>query len=478
MERDPEDERGEREEETGAPRISWRSIRVVGLLTLGTLLAGATLALTPRVPEEDPGPVFFRTPTPHEAHRLSLRERNLSGTALGSEWLAEAEQAVSEPLEVRSPYAEEGRFVKPEADALGFRVGVDRGQRLEVRLEGPLLESGRMMVDVFRVGTGPDSVRRAARIRSLPSRTGSVDLEPEEDEEYIVRVQPEIFAEGEYRLSLRTVPSLAFPVVGRDNGAVWSRFGASRDGGAREHHGIDIFADRGTPVIAVSEARVRRVDETPVGGKVVWLRDDERSLSIYYAHLDSQAVEDEQRVSPGDTVGFVGNTGNARTTPPHLHFGLYQRGRGPIDPYPFVRLFRTELPVVRADVELTGSVARASDSGVRLRSRPSVSGDVVGQLEADRPFRVVAATGSWYRIRLADGSEGFLSERVTEDPGLGRIALGAAVASTKSGLPPSSTREASSRSPSADASTGRTAPVLRSSREASTDEASAPATRR
>ncbi|MFP3948054.1 MAG: peptidoglycan DD-metalloendopeptidase family protein, partial [Longimicrobiales bacterium] len=377
----------------------------------------------PPVPEDDPRPEFFRPPTPHEAHRLSLGERGLKTTALGSQWLREADRAVEAPLVIRSPYAEVGRFVKAEADALGFRVDVERGQRLEVRFEGPLLDSGRVMMDVFRLGMDPDSVTRAARMRSLPTGVGRVDLEPDEDAEYVVRVQPELFAEGSYRLAVRTVPALRFPVVGRGNGAIWSRFGASRDGGARAHHGIDIFAPRGTPVVAVSDARVRRVRDTPVGGKVVWLRDEERNMSVYYAHLDSQAVEDGQRVLPGDTVGFVGNTGNARTTPPHLHFGLYQRGRGPIDPFPFVRLFDTELPDVRADVGLTGSVARAGIRRVRLRSRPSSYGDVVGQLTDDRPFRVVAATGSWYRIRLPDGSEAFVAETVTEDSGLGRVAL-------------------------------------------------------
>lgn len=427
MATDPEDGRDVEGEEgrAGATRddASGRVIgpprRVGGLLGIGALLAVGTLAVAPPAPEPEPRAEFFRTPTPHEAHRLSLSERGLAETSLGGQWLEEARRALTEPAEVRSPYLEEGRFVRPEADALGYRVEVDRGQRLEVRLEGPLVESGEVMVDLYRVG--PDPEARPARVRSLPPGTGRLDLEPEADGAYVVRVQPRLFADGRYRVSVRAVPALRFPVAGRDNSAVWSMFGAPRGGGAREHHGIDIFARRGTPVIAVSEAYVRRVDETPVGGKVVWLRDPARSLSIYYAHLDSQAVEDDQRVSPGDTLGFVGNTGNARTTPPHLHFGIYQRG--PVDPFPFVRLIPTELPDVRADVELAGAVARARTRGARIRSRPSVSGDVVGELDTDLPFRVVAATGDWYRIRLPDGSEGYVSEGVTEDPGLGRIAL-------------------------------------------------------
>ena len=56
-----------------------------------------------------------------------------------------------------------------------------------------------------------------------------------------------------------------------------------------------------------------------------------------WVHLDEQLVEPGQWVEPGDVVGRVGNTGNARTTPPHLHFAIYAEGQGPIDPDPFLR---------------------------------------------------------------------------------------------------------------------------------------------
>ena len=94
-----------------------------------------------------------------------------------------------------------------------------------------------------------------------------------------------------------------------------------------------MFAPRGTPVLAGAAGRVSRVQETPVGGRVVWLQTDAGSL--YYAHLDRQLVEPGARVAAGDTLGTVGNTGNAAATPPHLHFGVYGR-RGAVDPEPFV----------------------------------------------------------------------------------------------------------------------------------------------
>jgi murein DD-endopeptidase MepM/ murein hydrolase activator NlpD len=73
-----------------------------------------------------------------------------------------------------------------------------------------------------------------------------------------------------------------------------------------------------------------------LGGNVVWVWDAERGQALYYAHLDRQDVSAGSRVHAGDVLGRVGNTGNARTTPPHLHFGIYRPIEGAIDPLPFI----------------------------------------------------------------------------------------------------------------------------------------------
>jgi murein DD-endopeptidase MepM/ murein hydrolase activator NlpD len=124
----------------------------------------------------------------------------------------------------------------------------------------------------------------------------------------------------------------------RGNPAIQSLFGVERDGGRRAHHGIDIFAPRGTPVIAATDGVVRSTSPNELGGNVVRLSDPRRAQTLYYAHLDRHVVAEGQQVRVGDTLGFVGNTGNARSTPPHLHFGIYVRGRGPINPLRYVRL--------------------------------------------------------------------------------------------------------------------------------------------
>ena len=103
----------------------------------------------------------------------------------------------------------------------------------------------------------------------------------------------------------------------------------------RFHQGIDIFARRGTPVLSTTEGIVLRVGTNNLGGKVVWVLGP-RGHRHYYAHLDRYAeIEAGDRVVAGTTIGYVGNTGNARGTPAHLHYGIYT-GTGAVNPYPFL----------------------------------------------------------------------------------------------------------------------------------------------
>ncbi|MFN2326756.1 MAG: peptidoglycan DD-metalloendopeptidase family protein, partial [Gemmatimonadales bacterium] len=195
-----------------------------------------------------------------------------------------------------------------------------------------------------------------------------------------------------------------------------SRFGASRDGGRRAHHGVDIFAPRGTPVVAVSPGTVNRVGTNNLGGLIVWVRDDFGNR-LYYAHLDSQSVTSGQRVEVGDTLGTVGNTGNARTTPPHLHFGVYRRGEGPVDPWWFIHQPRGTPPRLVADTTNLGEWVRVRANLAVLRDAPGARADSVRALDRHTTARVVAAIGEWYRVRLPDGTAGYLSARAMERAG-------------------------------------------------------------
>jgi murein DD-endopeptidase MepM/ murein hydrolase activator NlpD len=141
-----------------------------------------------------------------------------------------------------------------------------------------------------------------------------------------------------YRLQLATMPApigMAVPVQDVRISALRDTWHAKRDGGRRRHEGIDIFAPRGTPVRATAEGIVTRVGSTSLGGKVVWTLGP-GGQRHYYAHLDRYAsVNTGQRIHAGTILGYVGNTGNARGTPAHLHYGIYTP-TGAINPFPLL----------------------------------------------------------------------------------------------------------------------------------------------
>ncbi|MGB8190993.1 MAG: M23 family metallopeptidase [Chitinophagaceae bacterium] len=131
------------------------------------------------------------------------------------------------------------------------------------------------------------------------------------------------------------IKSLVFPVSGKKSN-IGSFWGDVRDGGKRKHQGIDIFAKKGTPVVAITDGIIVAKGNTPRGGKTLWLQAAGHPWTVYYAHLDEHKVKRGQFVKKGEVIGTVGNTGNARYTPAHLHFGIYT-WLGAINPLPYVK---------------------------------------------------------------------------------------------------------------------------------------------
>jgi len=130
--------------------------------------------------------------------------------------------------------------------------------------------------------------------------------------------------------------ALPMPVDGLRARQVADTFGAPR-GSDRSHAGVDIFAPAGTPVRSTTPGIVVAVRERGLGGRQVWVLGPARERH-YYAHLRDWApgLAVGDIVAPGTVLGSVGNTGNARTTPPHLHYGVYA-GDGALDPLPRLR---------------------------------------------------------------------------------------------------------------------------------------------
>jgi murein DD-endopeptidase MepM/ murein hydrolase activator NlpD len=147
-----------------------------------------------------------------------------------------------------------------------------------------------------------------------------------------------VIERGLYPLRLAAMPKptmLPVPVEGVGARALRDTWNAARSEG-RTHEGIDVFAKRGTPVLATTEGIVAQVGTNRLGGLVVWVMGP-GGQRHYYAHLDRYAdVEAGLRIQPGRVLGYVGNTGNAKHTPPHLHYGVYDAD-GAINPYPLLR---------------------------------------------------------------------------------------------------------------------------------------------
>ena len=354
----------------------------------------------------------FRDMTPHEAYQASLSDAGLTSTALGRDWILAGQQAVQAPVEISLPFREAGFITPEEPSAVGYRLTIGRGQRLTASVSLKSGEETRVFVDLFRMAENEDDPPRP--ILSTDSVPGTFEHEPWRGGDFLLRIQPELLRGGTYTVTLRLEAQLAFPVDGHGVRSIQSAFGANRDAGRRSHDGVDIFAPRGTPVLAISAGRVSRVQVTNLGGKVVWVRDPIRNSNLYYAHLDSQAVSRGQEVELGDTLGFVGNTGNARTTPPHLHFGIYRRGEGPVNPDPFLRPPRGALAEQTADLGHLGEWVRLLNDGIRLRATPERSGEILRELGQYTPLHVLGGSGEYFRVRLPDGAYGYVASHLTE----------------------------------------------------------------
>jgi murein DD-endopeptidase MepM/ murein hydrolase activator NlpD len=119
-------------------------------------------------------------------------------------------------------------------------------------------------------------------------------------------------------------------------------FGAPRMMGTEyehAHQGTDIMAPTGTPLYACERGIVTRMGSDVLGGTKLWVK-GESGTYYYYAHLSgfAEGMHDGRVVEAGEVVGFVGDTGNARGGPPHLHFQVHPGGGAAVNPYPLLKV--------------------------------------------------------------------------------------------------------------------------------------------
>lgn len=339
--------------------------------------------------------------SPQESYGDRLKRVGLDSSAMGIRWFAAGQKSLVTPLTIQLPFKESGFFSPDDPIAFGYRIALRQGQQLNISVSTRSDLRSKIFIELW----GPSRRGTDMELLQYADSSGLLRYEAKADVSLVLRIQSELLAPLSYELTARTGPSLAFPVSGGNNKSIGSVWGDSRDAGARSHEGIDIFAKRGTPALAAAEGRISAVREGGIGGKTVWLRPSGKDVNLYYAHLDSQLVSTGQKVYAGDTIGLVGNTGNARNTPSHLHFGIYGNS-GAVDPIWFVRTDNTSPASIKGNESWLGKAVRTTIRQSLLPSPGVKSGKPF--LDKSTYLVITAAIGAYYKVLLPDRSEGFV----------------------------------------------------------------------
>jgi murein DD-endopeptidase MepM/ murein hydrolase activator NlpD len=366
------------------------------------------------------GPLaLFNKLSPHDAYGQRLKDAGLDRTAMGAAWLQKGEASIGKALNITLPYKETGYFAAEKISAAALRFETKRGQKLHITISKKPQLNFAIYMDLLQEVDGDGK-----KIIASADTTGLIlDHEVKEAGKYILRLQPELLRSGEYTLTITTGPSLSFPVSSAGKPSIGSFWGDGRDNGSRRHEGIDIFAPKLTPAIAAANGTVSSVRENTLGGLVVFMRPNNQDYTLYYAHLDKQLVQSGQTVKVGDTLGLVGNTGNARNTVSHLHFGIYTND-GAIDPYPFVDRVVKIPKSISAPLQLLSASARTANKTNKLHTEPNDKSYVRQILPVSTSLNIDAATDGWYKATLPDGTQGYINSReVTAASTLRKITL-------------------------------------------------------
>ncbi len=353
-----------------------------------------------------PGSGIFGKKTPHEQYEKKIKDAGLKETALGEAWMRAAAITLSSPLDIALPYSETGYFADDRANGIGLRFKAKRGQKLRINLIKKPAANFAMYVDLWQPYPAQEN-KTPKLLAAADTANSSLEYAVTEDTTFILRIQPELIKEGEYTLTITAGPSLAFPISSKVKSSIISFWGAGRDNGERKHEGIDILAPKHSPAVACANGVVTRVEENTLGGKVVFLRPDNAFYTLYYAHLDSQIVTSGQRVKTGEVVGLTGNTGNAKFTVSHLHFGIYTNS-GAIDPLYFVKDDYKEPDKLSVSlINLNKWMRSSKNAKIYLDDISSATNFIT--LEESTLMKPEAATGNLYRVILPDGKKGFVA---------------------------------------------------------------------
>ena len=346
----------------------------------------------------------------------------LDGTALALDWAAAGRGALEDPVAVDLPFEEEGYITAEDPSAVGYRVHVPRGRKLTFGVYLDSEEGTRLFVDLLPRARGRGRSAQTGVLVGLGGRNLRPRRRMAGEGDYILRLQPELLRGGTYRVILTQEAQFAFPVEGYGMGAIQSVFGAdraTRDGA--EHHGVDIFARRGTPVLAASAVAPPTGWATrtsagrwcgyatrtaaPASTTHTWTASMSATVcassratrSVSWATRGTRALRRRTCTSAFTAAAGAHSTPIEFLDPPRGTLCGVDGGRG----------------VAR------GAACTRATMGSTCVTSPGTRSDVLMELDASAPsLRVLGASGDWYRV-LLPGGEGWVRGRAAHGGGGG-----------------------------------------------------------
>jgi len=343
---------------------------------------------------------LFKPSSPHEIYQRKLIAAGLDRSSLGLSWINSSLTSNDKALNISIPYKETGYFPEDKTPSHFYKFAVVKGQKISISLSKKSANTSPIYLDVWEI----KETEILNHIASADTLGSVLELDIRDSGAYLLRIQPELLQSWGYTLEITSGPSLGFPTkTGGKN--IKSFWGDGRDNNIRKHEGVDIFGSFRSPVLATSDGRVTRVNENNLGGKVIWFKPKGKDYTLYYAHLDEQIAIEGQEFLAGETLGLMGNTGNAKSTPTHLHFGIYTSS-GAIDPFPFIN------PDLKVPANISAPISNLNKT-LRTKSDQILKGTSAQNSNRDLPkgtiVKISAASGNGYRVILPNGAVGFVN---------------------------------------------------------------------
>lgn len=344
---------------------------------------------------------FLNKKTAKEKYQQKIEKSTPQQSAA---WVYAGDFAMQHPLNIPVPYSETGFVSGEKADATAFYFSVKGGQKINIFLKKLKATQFTAFIELWQLNENNERTL----LVSADTLFNYIEHNAIKPGNYIIRMQPQLGARGSYTLNILINPILGFPIDASASSRIISFWGDARDAGVRKHEGIDILAKKGSAVVAVADGTIDYVEETDIGGKIISLIPFNQNFSVYYAHLDSQLVQDGQKVKKGDVIGTVGNTGNARFTVAHLHFGIYSKG-GAIDPLMFVQKVNApaESPVKNLNEWYKISA--------KIKLYPSPAKQNAYNIAGPIKIKTESFSSNFYRVLLENGAKAFVTANELTD---------------------------------------------------------------